>query len=152
MTRTLSHRSTAALITAALTLGAAAPASAMRVLPDSQPSYGGPAPVLTSEPAPSTSGGISELGYLGIGTASVVLVGIGGTFTVTRRRRQSSASEQSTIAFLPRLTSSPQTVSAASPTQHEPNYARGLLTRPVSDPLTRAEPHREARRGMWGGR
>lgn len=86
---------TTALLTAALSLGIAAPAGAR---PFDLNANGSMVPVQIAPPtvqsaAPSGSGGgISDLGYVGIGTGgvAVVLLGAGGIRTATRRRRHAS--------------------------------------------------------------
>ncbi len=92
MTHTLTHHRTAALLTAALALGIAAPAGARPNDLDPQGSF---VPVNIHPPAvqsvasSSGGGGISDLGYVGIGTGgvAVALIGAGGVHTATRRRR-----------------------------------------------------------------
>jgi hypothetical protein len=93
MTRKINHYRTAALITAALSLGIAAPAGARPFNRDSQGSF---VPVNINPPAVQSvapsggDGGISDLGYVGIGTGgvAVALIGAGGVRTATRRRRR----------------------------------------------------------------
>jgi hypothetical protein len=92
MTRTLTHYRTTALLTAALSLALAGPAGARPFDLDSQGSF---VPVNITPPAVQTvapssaGGGISDLGYVGIGTGGVAfaLIGAGGVRTATRRRR-----------------------------------------------------------------
>ena len=90
MTGTLTHYRTAALLTAALSVGIAAPAGARPFDLNSQGSF---VPVNINPPAvqsvaSSAGGGISDLGYVGIGTGgvAVVLISAGGIRTATRRR------------------------------------------------------------------
>jgi hypothetical protein len=83
---------TTALLTAALSLGIAAPAGARPVGPDPQGSLvpvGSPPAVQSVAP---NGGDISDLGYIGIGTGgvAVVLLSAGGIRTATRRRRHAS--------------------------------------------------------------
>jgi hypothetical protein len=92
MTRTLTHNRTAALLTAALSLGIAAPAGAR---PFDLNARGSLVPVNINPPAVQSipsGGGISDLGYVGIGTGgvAVVLIGAGGVMTASRRRRQAA--------------------------------------------------------------
>ena len=92
MTRTHTHYRTTALLTAALSLGIAAPAGARPFDLDGQGSF---VPVNINPPAVQSiassgeGGGISDLGYVGIGTGgvAVALIGAGGALTATRRRR-----------------------------------------------------------------
>ena len=86
---------TTALLTAAVSLGIAAPAGAM---PFNTNAQGSLVPVEITPPAvqsvaPTGVGGeISNLGYVGIGTGGVAiaLIGVGGVRTATRRRRHAA--------------------------------------------------------------
>jgi hypothetical protein len=96
MTRTLTHHRTTLLLAAALSIGIAAPAGAMPLRSD--PHLGLPVPVETTPPAVQSvatsdgGGGISDLGYVAIGTGglAVALIGAGGVRTATRRRRHTA--------------------------------------------------------------
>jgi hypothetical protein len=104
MTCTIAHRRTAGIISLALALGAAAPAAARPVDLNQQGSIVSAAPAQTyssNVPAATshtTSGGISELGYVAIGSgaASLALICVGGTRVAGRRRQQPRATPRST--------------------------------------------------------
>jgi len=92
MTHTFTHYRAGALITTAVALGIAAPAGAR---PFDLNAQGSLVPVNINPPAvqsvapSSAGGGISDLGYVGIGTGgvAVALIGAGGARSATRRRR-----------------------------------------------------------------
>jgi hypothetical protein len=91
MNRQVNHYRTAALLTAALSLGIAAPAGARPFDVNSQGSLVlvEPTPPAVQTLAPSSGGGgISDLGYTAIGTGgvAVALIGAGGMRTASRRR------------------------------------------------------------------
>jgi hypothetical protein len=105
MTCTFANRRTAGIISVALALGIAAPAGARPLDLNQQGSYV-PAesaqtqaqgvPATTSH----TSSGISDWGYVAIGSgaASLALIGVGGTRVAGRRRQRPSATRGSTTA------------------------------------------------------
>jgi hypothetical protein len=103
---TSKHRNTAAVVAATLALGAAAPASAQPFQLNSNGSFvpagahiqqQGPGPARRSSHQASGSG--VDLGFvaLGSGVASVVLIGVGGTLTLSRRQRRAGI-RRSTLA------------------------------------------------------
>lgn len=113
MTRTHIKRRTAGIILATLALGAAAPAAGARPYYLNQ--NGTPVPAGSTVPvappqAPAQSipeatghdagGGISDWGYVAIGSgaASVAFVGIGAGLAASRRRLQQRALRQPRIA------------------------------------------------------
>jgi hypothetical protein len=104
MSRRFTHYRTAALLTAALSLGIAAPAGARLVDMNAQgsfvPAQTAPAAVQTATPN-GGGGGISDLGYAGIGTGAVaiVLIGGGAAWTVTRRRHHAGQPQRATGAL-----------------------------------------------------
>jgi hypothetical protein len=102
---TSKHRNTAAVVAATLALGAAAPASAQPFQLNSNGSFvpagahiqqqGGPARSSSHQ----ASGRGVDPGFvaLGSGVASVVLIGVGGTLTLSRRQRRAGI-KRSTLA------------------------------------------------------
>jgi hypothetical protein len=95
MTRSLTHRRTAAAVAAALALGIAAPAAGARPI-DFSPRFQPIVPAqkqatsvheTTSRPNGSD---ISDWGYVAIGSgvASLALISVGGTRAAARRRRE----------------------------------------------------------------
>ncbi|MDQ6729273.1 MAG: hypothetical protein M3022_02940 [Actinomycetota bacterium] len=104
MTCTVVHRRTAGIVSLALALGVAAPAAARPFNLNQQGSIvsAGPAQTYSSNvPAATshtTSGGISDWGYVAIGSgaASLALIGVGGTRVAGRRRQQPRATQGST--------------------------------------------------------
>jgi hypothetical protein len=104
MSRTVTNRHVAGIVSAALALGVAAPAAARSFDLNDQGSY---VPVTSAQTqAPSATadhasgGGISDLGYVAIGSgaASLMLIGVGGTRVAGRRRQQRITAQQPTIA------------------------------------------------------
>lgn len=104
MTCSVAHRRTAGIVSLALALGVAAPAAARPFDLTQQGSYVSVAsaqtrssnvPVATNH---TTSSGISDWGYVAIGSgvASLALIGVGGTRVASRRRQQPRASQGST--------------------------------------------------------
>jgi hypothetical protein len=106
MTSTFANRRTAGIISVALALGIAAPAGAKPFDLNQQGSEvpAGSAQVqaqsLPATTRHTTSGGISDWGYVAIGSgaASLALIGIGGTRVAGRRRQQRITAQQPTIA------------------------------------------------------
>jgi hypothetical protein len=105
MRLTLTTRHTAGIVAAAVALGTAGPAGARPFNENAAGSFvpAGPQQAMAqaATPAPGhapDSGGISELGYIAIGTggAAVVLIGIGGTRTASRRRQRTGAASRAT--------------------------------------------------------
>lgn len=103
MTTKMNHRRAIGLATAALALGVAGPAAARPFDLNSSGSFVpvnvGETPALgTPAAAPSDSSGSAlEYALIGTGSASVLLVGIGGSLAASRRR-QASAARRSTLA------------------------------------------------------
>ncbi len=108
MTSTFANRRTAGIISAALALGIAAPAGARPFDLNEQGSYV-PAEsaqtqaqgvAATTSHTSHTSSGISDWGYVAIGSgaASLALIGVGGTRVAGRRRQRPSATRGSTTA------------------------------------------------------
>jgi hypothetical protein len=105
MARSLTNRRATVAAAAALAVGLAAPVAGARpVEPGATYSFLAASPAAVSparaeSTASRAGGGISDWGYLAIGSgaASLVLIGAGGTRVVTRRRRQGRAAVQPRI-------------------------------------------------------
>jgi hypothetical protein len=95
MIGTAATRRAVGLASVTLALGVAAPAAARPFDLDKQGSYVPAQSALTQPPnlqaatSHDTGGGISDLGYvvIGSGIASLTLIGVGGTRAVSSRRR-----------------------------------------------------------------
>jgi hypothetical protein len=106
MTRSLTNRRAAVAAAAALAFGLAAPAAGARPIdPGVTYSFLAASPAAVSparaeSTASRAGGGISDWGYLAIGSGagSLVLIGAGGTRALTRRRRRHQAAVQPRVA------------------------------------------------------
>jgi hypothetical protein len=101
---TATARRISGIVTVALALGIAAPAGARPFDLDNQGSY---VPVTTAQTqAPratashASAGGVSDLGYVAIGSgvASLTFIGVGGTRAATSRRRHRITAQRPTTA------------------------------------------------------
>lgn len=106
MSSAVANRRAAGIVSLALALGVAAPAGARPFDLNQQGSYvpaasaqarASSVPETTSH---TTSSGISDWGYVAIGSgaASLALIGFGGTRVAGRRRQQQVTAQRSTIA------------------------------------------------------
>jgi hypothetical protein len=99
----VTNRRVAGIVSAALALGIAAPAGARPFDLDNQGSYVPVASAQTQTPSATAShgaGGVSDLGYVAIGSgvAALTLVGVGGTRVAGNRRRQRITAQHPTTA------------------------------------------------------
>ena len=97
MTHSPSHRHAAGIMAATLALGIVAPAAARPIDPPGAAVSSAPAvashKLITDVRAgavPAAGSGVSDWGYVAIGSgaASLVLIGVGGTRAASRRRRR----------------------------------------------------------------
>jgi hypothetical protein len=103
MSCTATNRRVAGIVSVALALSVAAPAGARPFDLDNQGSY---VPVASAQPQPPSAtdshgaGGVSDLGYVAIGSgaAALTLVGVGGTRVASNRRRQRITAQHPTTA------------------------------------------------------
>jgi hypothetical protein len=99
-------RRVAGMVSVAIALGVAGPAAARPFDLNNHGSFVSVQPALTqpsSAPAGTgnaTGGGISDLGYvaIGSGSAALALIGVGGTRVASRRRRHRLTVQQPTTA------------------------------------------------------
>jgi hypothetical protein len=99
----VTNRRVAGIVSAALALGMAAPAGARPFDLDNQGSYVPATSAQTQTPSATPghgAGGVSDLGYVAIGSgvAALTLVGVGGTRVAGNRRRQRITAQHPTTA------------------------------------------------------